>query len=94
MDTDKKVVVVHDGATAGGFPAARKSDVEDVGIKTFTSDGAISEVYALVKFGSASNKVLTTQPSYDALNGGARPAIDPATNLPVVKKPAPKPGKP
>jgi hypothetical protein len=42
----------------------------------------------------ASNKVLTTQPSYDALNGGARPAIDPATNLPVVKKPAPKPGKP
>lgn len=42
---------------------------------------------------TGANKVLTTQPSYGALNGG-RPAIDPATNLPVVKKPAPKPGKP
>jgi Domain of unknown function (DUF4124) len=41
----------------------------------------------------AANKVLTTQPSYGALNG-ARPAIDPATNLPVVTKPAPKPKKP
>lgn len=39
------------------------------------------------------NKVLTTQPSYAALNGGD-PAIDPATNLPVVTKPARKPGKP
>ena len=42
----------------------------------------------------ASNKVLTTQPSYGALNGSAHQAIDPATNLPVVKKAAPKPGKP
>jgi Domain of unknown function (DUF4124) len=39
------------------------------------------------------NKMLTKQPSYQALNGG-HPAIDPATNKPVVKKPAPKPGKP
>lgn len=42
----------------------------------------------------AGNKMLTKQPSYDALNGGAQPAIDPATNLPVVKKPERKPGKP
>jgi hypothetical protein len=41
----------------------------------------------------AANKVLTQQPSYGALNGGT-PAIDPRTNLPVVKKSAPKPGKP
>ncbi|MGH8236353.1 MAG: DUF4124 domain-containing protein [Steroidobacteraceae bacterium] len=41
----------------------------------------------------AGNKVLTTQPSYGALNGG-HPAIDPATNRPVVKKPERKPGKP
>ncbi len=41
----------------------------------------------------AANKMPATQPTYGALNGG-RPAIDPATNLPVVKKPAPKPGKP
>ncbi|HKR34377.1 MAG TPA: DUF4124 domain-containing protein [Steroidobacteraceae bacterium] len=41
----------------------------------------------------AANKPLTTQPSYGALNG-ARPAVDPATNLPVVTKPAPKPKKP
>jgi hypothetical protein len=41
----------------------------------------------------ATNKVLTKQPSYGALHGG-RPAIDPQTNLPVAKKPAPKPGKP
>ena len=41
----------------------------------------------------AGNKVLTTQPTYGALHG-APAAINPATNLPVVKKPAPKPGKP
>jgi Domain of unknown function (DUF4124) len=41
----------------------------------------------------ATNKVLTKQPTYDALNGG-RPAINPATNRPVEKKkPAPT-GKP
>lgn len=41
----------------------------------------------------AANKMPTTQPTYGALNGGT-PVIDPATNLPVVKKPAPKTGKP
>lgn len=41
----------------------------------------------------AGNKMLTSQPTYGALNGG-QPAIDPATNLPVVKKPERKPGKP
>jgi hypothetical protein len=39
------------------------------------------------------NKLPATQPTYGALNG-APAAIDPATNLPVVRKPAPKPGKP
>ena len=43
---------------------------------------------------TARNKVLTKQPSYDALNGG-RPEMNPDTNRPVEKKkPAPKPGKP
>jgi hypothetical protein len=42
---------------------------------------------------AGANKPLTTQPTYGALNG-ARPPIDPATNLPVVTKPAPKPKKP
>jgi hypothetical protein len=42
---------------------------------------------------TARNKVLTKQPSYDALNGG-RPQMDPDTNRPVQKKkPAPT-GKP
>ena len=27
IDTDKKVVVVHDGTTAGGIPLAKKSEV-------------------------------------------------------------------
>lgn len=40
----------------------------------------------------ATNKPLTTQPSYGALHG-SRPAINPATNLPVVKS-EPKPRKP
>ena len=39
------------------------------------------------------NKMSAAQPSYGALNGAA-PTIDPATNRPVVKKPARKPGKP
>lgn len=42
----------------------------------------------------AANKMPTQQPSYNALNGSAHAVIDPATNMPVVKKPAPKPGKP
>lgn len=43
---------------------------------------------------TARNKVLTKQPSYDALNGGP-PEMDPVTNRPVEKKKnAPKPGKP
>ena len=42
---------------------------------------------------TARNKVLTKQPSYDALNGGP-PQMDPGTNRPVEKKNAPKPGKP
>lgn len=42
---------------------------------------------------TAKNKVLTKQPTYDALNGG-RPEMNPATNRPVEKKkPAPT-GKP
>jgi hypothetical protein len=41
----------------------------------------------------AANKVLTTQPSYSALNG-AHPAVNPATNLPAAPKPKPKPKKP
>ena len=42
----------------------------------------------------AANKVLTTQPTYSALNG-ARSAVNPKTNLPVAApKPAPKPKKP
>ena len=36
------------------------------------------------------NKLPTSQPSYAALNA-TRPAINPATNLPVVQKPKPKP---
>jgi hypothetical protein len=39
------------------------------------------------------NKLPTTQPTYGALNG-TTPVINPATNLPYPKKPAPKPGKP
>jgi hypothetical protein len=42
----------------------------------------------------AANKVLTTQPSYGALNGGAPPVVNPATNLPAAPKPKPKPKKP
>ena len=36
----------------------------------------------------AGNKMQTSQPSYAALNPSGAGAIDPATNLPVVKKPA------
>jgi hypothetical protein len=42
---------------------------------------------------TARNKVLTKQPTYDALNGG-RPDMNPDTNRPVEKKNTPKPGKP
>jgi hypothetical protein len=42
----------------------------------------------------AMNKMPTQQPSYNALNGPSHAVIDPATNMPVVKKPTPKPGKP
>jgi hypothetical protein len=43
--------------------------------------------------GGTANKLPASQPTYGALNG-APPAINPATNMPVPKKPAPKPLKP
>jgi hypothetical protein len=41
---------------------------------------------------NTANKLPTTQPSYTALNAGHK-QIDPATNLPVPPKSAPKPGE-
>lgn len=41
----------------------------------------------------AANKLPARQPTYGTLNGSP-PAMNPATNMPVVTKPAPKPSKP
>lgn len=38
---------------------------------------------------SAGNKMRTSQPTYQALNGGGRAQIDPDTNLPMKTQPAP-----
>lgn len=49
VDTDKDTVVVHDGATAGGFPLASESDVVD-GTFYFNDDtgsGSVANVYIL-----------------------------------------------
>lgn len=42
---------------------------------------------------SGANKLPARQPTYGTLNGSP-PAMNPATNMPVVTKPAPKPSKP
>jgi hypothetical protein len=35
VDTDKKVIVVHDGVTPGGFPANRLESIDGSGVTTF-----------------------------------------------------------
>ncbi len=40
VDTDKKVVVVHDGSTAGGVPLAKASDVTILDEDNFATDSA------------------------------------------------------
>ena len=43
IDTDKKIVVVHDGKTAGGFPLARE-DMNNVSINTLRNAGAMVKI--------------------------------------------------
>lgn len=40
IDTDKKVVVVHDGSTAGGIPLAKESALTEAGFNPFLLIGA------------------------------------------------------
>ena len=40
VDTDKDTIVVHDGATAGGYPLAKASDVSSSGLDPFLLMGA------------------------------------------------------
>ena len=40
VDTDKKVVVVHDGSTAGGTPLAKASDVAVLDEDNFATNSA------------------------------------------------------
>jgi hypothetical protein len=44
VDTDKNVVVVHDGSTPGGFPANRLDDID--GVATFTAQVSITSAIA------------------------------------------------
>jgi hypothetical protein len=48
VDTDKNAVVVHDGQTEGGFPAARASDVAGLLADIATGNASIAALYALV----------------------------------------------
>ena len=40
VDTDKDTLVVHDGATAGGYPLAKASEVASSGLDPFLLMGA------------------------------------------------------
>lgn len=40
IDTDKDTLVVHDGATAGGYPLAKASEVASSGLDPFLLMGA------------------------------------------------------
>ena len=42
FDTDKKTLVAHDGATAGGFPLAKEVDVQALAAKDAEQDAAIA----------------------------------------------------
>jgi hypothetical protein len=62
VDTDKKVVVVHDGSSAGGIPLARENhaqsafDAANASVTGATSAGS----YANSAFSTANNKLSTT----------------------------------
>ena len=65
VDTTKDTVVVHDGATAGGFPLARDSAVVHLtgnetiaGTKTFSSDASISGLTVGKGGGALSNNTV------------------------------------
>jgi hypothetical protein len=62
VDTDKKVVVVHDGASAGGIPLARANHTQSAfDAANATSTGATSAgSYANSAFDAANNKLSTT----------------------------------
>ena len=56
-DTDKKVLVTHDGVTAGGVPHVKQSDLDSIAVITRKSSGAISQKYLLLAFGADQDHV-------------------------------------
>ena len=61
VDTTKKVVVVHDGVTAGGFPQARKSDVDTVATAAATADAKAVAAQTSANTGIANAATAQTQ---------------------------------
>lgn len=55
VDTDKKVVVVHDGSTAGGFPLVGKSTTDTLTNKTLTSPTLTTPVLGTPSSGTLTN---------------------------------------
>ncbi len=70
IDTDKKVVVVHDGSTLGGFPAARADSVFVTGLPT---DGT-TDVLAKLNAAQAANDYLRIPPGRYFLSAPWSPA--------------------
>lgn len=71
VDTDKKVPVIHDGATAGGFPVPGSSDVQK---QSFTYIGDVES-------GSSANAILlSATPSISAYTVGMKFGFVPDAN--------------
>ena len=86
VDTDKETVVVHDGATAGGYPVARE-DMSNVPDGTISGSQLEDNSVAGDKIISLAATEVTYDPSTSGLDGAtAQAAIDDAVESFVGRK--------
>lgn len=73
IDTDKDVVVVHDGTTVGGFPLAKQTSVDSKVTKVTSTDNAI------VRFNGATGDIQNSNVIIDD-NGNVGIGVAPSTS--------------
>lgn len=75
IDTDKDVVVVHDGTTAGGFPLAKQTSVDSKVAKVTSTDNAV------VRFNGTTGEVQNSSVIIDDSGNVGIGTSSPAVNL-------------
>lgn len=84
VDTDKETVVVHDGATAGGFPLARSSGQTFTGTITLPSTTSIGNVSS-TEIGYLDGVTSAVQTQINAKAGTSSPTFTGTVTIPTVE---------